>query len=199
MINCFAFPSWNKLCSLICAFFGKEHKEPKLNPQQCLFGHHLLPVHLQHITVSGNNVLYEVMSQWLHLDLRQLWISLFLSKFGFLSSSFFRSWRALGFVNLMKLRISRYYRYWNPHSKAESLILHNHYKHKNMLGMILNLPSWTPEPIIFFISGSMLIKAYIHLWEQSLFSMICQKKDNVPCSIDSDTPCEADRSLSFWF
>ena len=103
-------------------FFGKGHKEPKLNPQQCLFGHHLLPVHLQHITVSGNNVLYEVLSQWLHLDLRQLWISLFLSKFGFLSSSFFRSWRALGFVNLMELRISRYYRYWNPHSKAESLM-----------------------------------------------------------------------------
>ena len=65
--------------------------------------------------------------------------------------------------------------------------------------MIMKLPSRTPEPAIFFLSGSMPIEAYIHLRQLSLFAMICQKKDNILCSIASAILCDAKPSVSSWF
>ena len=56
-------------------------------------------------------------------------------------------------------------------------MLHDYYK--NCLRRLMNLPLDTPEPVIYFLAGSLPLVAILHLRSLSLFNMICHLQDNL--------------------
>ena len=50
---------------------------------------------------------------------------------------------------------------------------------KNTLARLMKLPDATPDPVVYFLSGSLPTAAYVHLRQLSLFAMICNLDDNI--------------------
>ena len=50
---------------------------------------------------------------------------------------------------------------------------------KKTLSRLMRLPDATPEPVVYFLAGSLPTTAYIHLRQLSLFAMVCHQENNI--------------------
>ena len=82
-------------------------------------------------------------------------------------------------------------------SALEIRTIHTHYK--NTLRSLLKLPRDVPEPVLFFLAGSLPVEAYLHMRVLSLFSMICHLPGNPLHSIAKEALTKARPSSKSWF
>ena len=82
-------------------------------------------------------------------------------------------------------------------NKTESKMLHDYYK--NCLRRLMNLPLDTPEPVIYFLAGSLPLVAILHLRSLSLFNMICHLQDNLLNKLAKLTLLTAKPKDRSWF
>ena len=82
-------------------------------------------------------------------------------------------------------------------SKTEESFLNIHFK--NMLRLNMKLPDRTPEPVIFFLAGTLPLAAHLHLQKLSLFGMICRLKENVLHSIGIMMLVDTKPAARSWF
>ena len=82
-------------------------------------------------------------------------------------------------------------------SRSEIDTLSDHYK--LTLESLLKLHKKTPEPFIFFISGSLPFPGILHLRQLGLFSTICRLKDNILHSVAKYVLTTASDNSKSWF
>ena len=82
-------------------------------------------------------------------------------------------------------------------SKRDISILSDHFK--KILRLIMKLPDRTPEPVIFFLAGTLPLPAHLHLRKLSLFGMICRLKGNVLHSIGRIMLTDCKPAAKSWF
>ena len=61
--------------------------------------------------------------------------------------------------------------------ESEVKILSQHYK--DVLESLQKLHTKTPEPVVFFLAGSLPFRGYLHIRQLTLFSMICRLPTNI--------------------
>ena len=82
-------------------------------------------------------------------------------------------------------------------TKFEVNLISAHYK--NTLQRIMKLHDRTPDPVIYFLAGSLPCTALLHLRQLSLFGMICRLKENILISLAMKVLVEAKPSANSWF
>ena len=82
-------------------------------------------------------------------------------------------------------------------NSSEFDVLDKHFK--QTLRTLLKLPDKTPEPVIYFLAGTVPIKAHVHRRQLTIFGMISRLPDNILYKLASRILCtELDNSKS-WF
>ena len=71
--------------------------------------------------------------------------------------------------------------------------------HKNMLSKLMKLHDRTPDPVIFFLSGSLPVTAHLHLRQLSLLNMISHLGGNILKNLAMSILVEAKPSAKSWF
>ena len=82
-------------------------------------------------------------------------------------------------------------------TSAETEVLDKHYK--GILRALCKLPDKTPDPVIYFMAGSLPIKAHIHRRQLSLFGMISRLPENILCHIATKILSTEPDSSKSWF
>ena len=82
-------------------------------------------------------------------------------------------------------------------TKFEVDLISAHYK--NTLQRIMKLHEKTPDPVVYFLAGSLPCKALLHLRQLSLFGMICRLEENILKSLAMKVLIEAKPSAKSWF
>ena len=80
---------------------------------------------------------------------------------------------------------------------AELLVLDKHFK--ETLRSIMKLPDKTPDPVIYFLAGTLPIKAHIHRKQLSIFGMISRLPNNVLHKIATNVLSTAPDNSKSWF
>ena len=80
---------------------------------------------------------------------------------------------------------------------TEVSILNQHYK--NTLQNLLKIHDRTPDPLVYFLAGSLPAAATLHLKQLSLLSMISRLPDNILNKIGRHVLTVADDRTKSWF
>ena len=81
-------------------------------------------------------------------------------------------------------------------SKSETVMIDSCFK--NTLNLLMKLHDRTPDCAVFFLAGSLPGSALLHLRQLSVFSMICNLRDNVLKSLVKDILIGAKTSAKSW-
>ena len=81
--------------------------------------------------------------------------------------------------------------------ESEVKILSQHYK--EVLEALQKLHTKTPEPVVFFLAGSLPFRGYLHIRQLTLFSMICRLPTNILHKIAEYVLTRLPDSAKSWF
>ena len=81
--------------------------------------------------------------------------------------------------------------------ESEVNVLSQHYK--DVLEALQKLHTRTPEPVVFFLAGSLPFRGYLHLRQLTIFSMICRLQNNILHKIAQYVLTRLPDSAKSWF
>ena len=81
--------------------------------------------------------------------------------------------------------------------ESEVKILSQHYK--DTLEALQKLHAKTPEPVVFFLAGSLPFRGYLHIRQLTIFSMICRLQKNILNRIAQYILTRLPDSAKSWF
>ena len=82
-------------------------------------------------------------------------------------------------------------------NKQETETIHRHVK--ETIQNLLKLHQKTPEPVIFFISGTLPAEAELHMKQLTLFGAICRLPENILNTLAKDSLTSSTDSDNSWF